>query len=351
MSGRPVRCGNCSNGNMEYLSFSPDGQYVYCGICGTSTPLYDSYVIQEHTGEVKVAGFRTLQDRLENGNSLLQLKKYQDAEQEFLSLTKEYASNCETWFGLARATSQDFSSLDRYDETTGILENAKTVAKQENRALQRIDAAGRYYSALHLNSLGLAAARQSLCESENRHQGVLSSHDAASLDEKKRELIRCEKDQPQGLSTIHAVIFIVLIAAAIICFRNAGKVSRDIETLISNLSLKGFSYEEISAYISNKTNYVQLIKGYYTGRIISVIAALVYTPFFSLRVRNGYRRTRNLDRTEILKREISQLETLVDSDIRESESAVSSARRQVAKYEQELARLQAVYRKERTSWT
>ena len=134
-----IYCKNC--GNYERLQFSPDGRYVKCPKCGAETPLYSEYKINE----VSIDGVLSQDEKLRNGVKLLELQQYEQAWNVFQELTRERSADYRSWFGLARAATNDFT-VDRvlpYDAHA--LDNAEYTASSDPEGAQVVAEAKQFY--------------------------------------------------------------------------------------------------------------------------------------------------------------------------------------------------------------
>lgn len=125
-----IICRHCGNTDSDKMDFTPDRRYVYCHICRSTTPLYSDFKVLE------VEGVQTLQTRLQSGETLLSLKKYQEAEEVFGELTRDYAGDYRTWLGLFRARSREMTEAT-FD--WDVLNNARTVARDDPEAASMLD--------------------------------------------------------------------------------------------------------------------------------------------------------------------------------------------------------------------
>ena len=343
MPGERIRCANCDNNRADRLIRSSDNRFLYCTVCGSYTSLFDYSVYHE------IDGIRGLSARLQNGNTLIDLGKYWEAETEFRSLTNEYSSNHATWFGLARSISQDFTSLDRWDETQKLLENAEKVAGQ-NGLPGGPQSAKAYYSRLRQCIDELEKARAAVQECEIRYQCAHGSPDAMKYNQKIIDRENCEKSLSGKQSYVGLIIFGMMVIAAAVCWNGANSAGREVVSLAERLLQQGYSNTEIEQYIAQQTNLVQLIKTYYTGRIVTVVGALIFAPFFYRYVRNGIKSARNRETIRRLNWEISQLQPGVEAELRGCELSVDEAKRELAQCENELKRLKLAHKQERQAW-
>ena len=343
MLGERIRCGNCDNNRADRLIRTSDNRFLYCTVCGSYTSLFDYSVYHE------IDGIRGLSARLQNGNTLINLGKYREAETEFRGLTNEYSSNHATWFGLARAISQDFTSLDRWDETQKLLENAEKVAGQ-NGMPGGSQSAKAYYSKLRQCTDRLKKASAAVQECEIRYRCAQESPDAMKYQQKMIDRENCEKNLPWNPNYIGLVIFGMMVIAAVVCWNGANAVGKKVVSLVEQLFRQGYSNTEIEQYIAQHTNLAQLVRTYYTGRIVTVVGALILAPFSYRNVRNGIMRARNQETIRRLNQEISRLQPGVEAELRECEMSVEEAKRAFAQCENELERLKLAYKQERQAW-
>ena len=123
-------CKHCGNTDSDKMDFTSDRRYIYCHVCAGMTPLYSEFKV------VEMEGVQTLQSRLQSGETLLSLEKYEEAETVFIDLTKDYAGDYRTWFGLFRARSKNFSA-NTFDWDS--MKNARAVAREDPEVTRMLD--------------------------------------------------------------------------------------------------------------------------------------------------------------------------------------------------------------------
>ncbi len=124
-----IMCRQCGNTNADKLDFTPDKRHVYCHICGAVTPLYNDFKV------VEIEGLQSLEQRLENADQLIELGRFSTAEEKYREMVADYSGDYRTWFGLARAKSQNFEGgtfdWEALNNAKRVCDDPETAAKLE----------------------------------------------------------------------------------------------------------------------------------------------------------------------------------------------------------------------------